>query len=156
MREEWGFDGIISTDMGQKNYHEPFALINATVNQYAGFGAGDSYIGQNGTDFSDEAADKTWSYVTIAALKTDNYICEMARETNKYQQFTLANSANYNIRRAEEGETGQTYELDVYLGEIERADWENIFIGATIGTAILTGLLGLAWVAASVLPGKEF
>jgi beta-glucosidase len=155
MRGEWAFDGIITTDFGSPQYHEPYSIINATTCQYAGFGANDSFIGANGHDFSDTAADKTFSYITMAALKADNYICEKARLTNKYQQFTLANSANYNLRKAGEGEEGEDVELNVYVGRLEHAPWETIFDAATITTAILTGIAGVAFLAACFLPGKK-
>ena len=155
MREEWGFTGIITTDMGQKNYHEPFAIIMSTTNQYAGFGAGDSYIGESGTDFSDTATDKTWSYVTMAVLKGDSALCEQARENNKYQLYTIAQSAAHNVRRAEEGEEGETVTMNVYVGRLEHAPWENIFFGLIAVTAILTAAAGAAWVASAVIPEKE-
>ena len=155
MREEWGFTGIISTDMGQKNYHEPFSLIMATVNQYAGFGANDSFIGENGTDFKDTATDKTWDYVTIGVLKGDNQLCEMARETNKYQLYTIAHSAAYNFRLAEEGETAETLTLKVFVGQIDKAPWENIFIALEAVFGVLTGLAAIAWIASVVMPEKE-
>ena len=155
MRGEWAFDGIITTDMGQAQYHEPFSIINATTCQYAGFGANDSFIGQNGQDFRDEAADKTFKYITMAALKADNHICEMARLTNKYQQFTLANSSNVNIRLAQGDEEGQEYEMEVYVGQLQHADWESIFDATTITTAVLTGIAGLGFLAACFLPGKK-
>ena len=155
MREEWGFTGIISTDMGQKNYHEPFSLIMATVNQYAGFGANDSFIGENGTDFKDTATDKTWDYVTIGVLKGDNQLCEMARETNKYQLYTIAHSAGYNFRLAEEGETAETLTLKVFVGQIDKAPWENIFIALEAVFGVLTGLAAIAWIASVVMPEKE-
>lgn len=155
LRKEWGFDGIVSTDMGMKWYHEPYSIINATINQYAGFGATDSFIGENGTDFKDDAADKTWSYVTMGVLKGDDYLCEKARETNKYQHFTLAHSANVNIREAQEGEEGEKMILDVYLGEIDHAPWEYIFISLTSVTAVLTALTGAGWLAANLMRSKE-
>ncbi len=155
MREEWGFTGIITTDMGQKNYHEPFSIIMATVNQYAGFGANDSFIGKDGNDFSDTATDKTWSYVTMATLKGDNKLCEMARQTNKYQLYTIAHSAAYNFRLAEEGEQAETLTLKVFAGTIDKAPWENIFIALEAVFGVLTGLAGLAWIASVVMPEKE-
>ena len=155
MREEWGFTGIISTDMGQKNYHEPFSLIMATVNQYAGFGANDSFIGENGTDFKDTATDKTWDYVTIGVLKGDNQLCEMARETNKYQLYTIAHSAAYNFRLAEEGETAETLTLKVFVGQIDKAPWENIFIALEAVFGVFAGLAAIAWIASVVMPEKE-
>ena len=51
MREEWGFTGIVTTDMGRGSaYHETSALIMATVNQLAG--NGHAYIGESGLDLN--------------------------------------------------------------------------------------------------------
>lgn len=154
LREEWGFDGISTTDMGMKWYHEPYSIINATINQYAGFGANDSFIGEK-NNYNDSTADKTWDYVTMKVFKNDNYLSEKARETNKYQHFTLAHSANVNIRIAEEGEKGETQTLNVYLGKIDHAPWEYIFISITSVTAVFTALSGAAWIASSLIRKED-
>lgn len=91
----------------------------------------------------------------MATLKGDNKLCEMARQTNKYQLYTIAHSAAYNFRLAEEGEQAETLTLKVFAGTIDKAPWENIFIALEAVFGVLTGLAGLAWIASVVMPEKE-
>ena len=150
MREEWGFTGIITTDMGSKNYHEPYSLIMATVNQYAGFGSNDSYIGQNATDFSDTAAHKSYKYVTIGAVKKDPVLAEQIRQTSLYELYTIAHSASGGlyVRYTDEPVTGPTTVTQrVLVDTIEIAPWEYGFIA----TSVVAGLLTVAACAAYVL-----
>jgi beta-glucosidase len=142
MREEWGFTGIITTDMGQKGYHEPYAVIMATCNQYAGFGKDDSFLGAGPTDFTDEATDKTWKYVTLGAIKKDPVFAEQARQTTLYQLYTIAHSA--------------TSAMKIQLVEkIEIAPWEYIFFGLIAVSAIGTVAAGAGFFKAVAQTKKE-
>lgn len=153
MREEWGFTGIITTDMGMSGYHEPYALIMATINEYAGFGSNDSYLGSNSTDFRDEAKDKTWSYVTMGALKKDPVLAEQARQTTLYAMYTIAHSSSGGIKVTRgEAPTGPiTITRPAIIETIEVAYWEYYFFLAIASMAALTVLTGVGMVESIVI-----
>lgn len=150
MREEWGFTGIITTDMGMNNYHEPYSLFMATVNQYAGFGNNDAYIGSSATDFADTAAHKSYKYVTIGALKKDPVLAEQVRQTSLYELYTIAHSASGGlyVRYTDEPVTGPTTITQrVLVSTVEIAPWEYGFIA----TSVVAGLLTVAACTAYVI-----
>ena len=134
LREEWGFTGIISTDMATNSYYFiAEGMILATVTQVADFSQNDNHINQ-GTG----GVDKTWPYISVDSVKNDANLVEQAREDLKYQLFTFANSAVFNIN---------TIKLTPW--------WEAALTAITVSTAILTGIGALATVALAVLPSKK-
>lgn len=164
MREEWGFTGIITTDMGMSNYHELLSLIMATVNEYAGFGNNDAYIGEGPTDFRDEAGPtggrkgpSPYAYVTIGMLKHDETLAEQARQTSLYELYTIAHSASGGVyvRETNTATGPTTVTRRVLKGTIDVAPWEYVFISLIALTAVCTAVSGAAWIASEVLPGKE-
>ena len=161
MRGEWGFTGIISTDMGKgAGYHEVGALIMSTVNEYAGFGNGTEY--SMGDNVSDNAVFSTaFSYITLGNAKKDPAFAAQARQTALYLLYTIAHSGSgIYVERVEN--TGEDIVVPPYqithhdpVGTLEVAGWENIFIALEAVFGICTALAGLAWVASIVLPEKK-
>ena len=161
MREEWGFTGIITTDMGRAPaYHETAALIMATVNELASM-SGHSYLGENGLDFDPDAKySGAYEYLTLGKAGQDPVFAAQARQTSLYELYTIAHSSSgLYVQRIEN--TGDDIVVPAYTidhhdptGEtIDRAGWENIFVGLEVTFGILAGLAGLAWIASVV--GKE-
>lgn len=157
MRGEWGFTGIISTDMGQANYHEVGAMLMATCNEYAGFGAGTIYT--NVTE--DTGTFAKASYITLGNARKDPAFAAQARQTALYLLYTIAHSGSgIYVERVEN--TGEDIVVPPYqithhdpVGTLEVAGWENIFIALEAVFGICTALAGLAWVASIVLPEKK-
>ena len=157
MRGEWGFTGIISTDMGQANYHEVGAMVMATCNEYAGFGAGTIYT--NVTE--DTGTFAKASYITLGNARKDPAFAAQARQTALYLLYTIAHSGSgIYVERVEN--TGEDIVVPPYqithhdpVGTLEVAGWENIFIALEAVFGICTALAGLAWVASIVLPEKK-
>lgn len=157
MRGEWGFTGIISTDMGQANYHEVGAMVMATCNEYAGFGSGTIYT--NVTE--DTGTFAKASYITLGNARKDPAFAAQARQTALYLLYTIAHSGSgINVERVEN--TGEDIVVPPYqithrdpVGTLEVAGWENIFIALEAVFGICTALAGLAWVASIVMPEKK-
>ncbi len=157
MRGEWGFTGIISTDMGQANYHEVGAMVMATCNEYAGFGSGTIYT--NVTE--DTGTFAKASYITLGNARKDPAFAAQARQTALYLLYTIAHSGSgIYVERVEN--TGEDIVVPPYqithhdpVGTLEVAGWENIFIALEAVFGICTALAGLAWVASIVLPEKK-
>lgn len=157
MRGEWGFTGIISTDMGQANYHEVGAMVMATCNEYAGFGSGTIYT--NVTE--DTGTFAKASYITLGNARKDPAFAAQARQTALYLLYTIAHSGSgIYVERVEN--TGEDIVVPPYqithhdpVGILEVAGWENIFIALEAVFGICTALAGLAWVASIVLPEKK-
>ncbi len=158
MREEWGFTGINTTDMGQAGYHTLTSLIMATCNQLAGFGANDSFLGTGPDDLSDEACskNKTHAYLTIGMLKKDPVLAEQARQTSLYELYTIAHSASGIYVRVDDSFSGpQTIIVKEKVGELEYADWEYIFMGVMAASAGVTAIASLIYVGAVLFAKKE-
>ena len=114
LRYEWGFMGIMTTDMGQKPYMQGTAMAMASVNQFADFAAGDSAVGaitegsgwrptiiatnygKNGADLDIDMTDTNWADVTLRKLAADTEWCAQARLTEIYELYALAHTWNIN------------------------------------------------------------
>ncbi len=165
MRGEWGFTGIISTDMGKgAGYHEAGALIMASVNEYAGFGSNPFYmVDANGNESSadDAVVSKTWSYITLGDARKDPAFAAQARQTALYVLFTIARSGSglYVERVANTGEDivvpPTTITTRVPVGTIDKAGWEYIFVALEVVFGICTGVAGLAWIASEVMSVRD-
>lgn len=94
LRGEWGFTGIISTDLASAPYFDAASMIMATVTQRAEFGGENSYISET-NDYNE--ADADYSYLTINSVKNDPVLVEQARENLKYQFYTFANTVALNV-----------------------------------------------------------
>ena len=162
MRKEWGFTGIISTDMGRAAYHEGGSMIMASVNEYASMRGGDFFMGT--AESYDEAATapNTRANLTLEVAKKDPAFAAQARMTALYTLYTIAHSGSgLYVKEVEnvgkdvvvEGYTIQHH--DPTGAQIEHADWENIFIVLQYVFGILTAILALGYVITVFVPGKE-
>lgn len=123
LRDEWGFKGIISTDLASSAYYfNAESMIMATVTQVAEFG------GNNSTISSKDGHDDKWQYLSVNAVKNDKKLVEQARENLKYQLFTFADSAVLNISS-----------VRVYPW------WETAFKGLKVISLISAGVSLAVW-----------
>jgi len=88
LREEWGFKGIISTDMvNNSGYFRPEMCIYAGVTMMADFSV----------DETMDQVTKSWPYMTMDLISKDEQLVTYARENMKYQLYALAHSAAQNV-----------------------------------------------------------
>ena len=161
LRGEFGFTGIISTDMGKgKGYHEVGALTMATVNEYAGFGSGDTYaMGDNVSD--DATFNKSFDYITLGNCRKDPTYAAQARQTALYIVFTLARSGSglYVERIANNGQdiVVPPSKVDHHdpVGTVAVVGWEKVFIGFEIAFGVLTAAAVAGYVVCLVLAHKK-
>ena len=93
LRDEWGFNGIVSTDMATNPYYFfGEAMVMSTVTQVADFAQNDASIS------AIDGHDKTWTYISVNNVKNDSTFVEQARQDLKYQLFTFANSYVFNVK----------------------------------------------------------
>ena len=132
LREEWGFTGIISTDLASSVYYfNAESMIMATVTQRAEFGSNNSYISKN-NDHNE--FDKNYKYISVNTVKNDAVLVEQARQNLKYQLFTFANSAVMNII---------TVSVTPW--------WESALISGIVVTGVLAGLAICAWIVSAAM-----
>ena len=135
LRQEWGFTGVVSTDMmNNKYYFIPEAMVMAGITQVADFAQDDAHINGN----EDGTADKTWGYISLESVKGDADLVEQARQNLKYQLYTYANSAIMNI---------QTVKVATW--------WDNALSTITTVSAVLMVVSAAAWLGLSLVPGKK-
>ncbi len=134
LRDEWGYTGIISTDMMNNSYYfNPESMIMATVTQVADFGGDDSHI-----NLGEGKVDATWAYISQASVENDSALVEQARQNLKYQLYTFANSAVLNV---------STEQVATW--------WDNALAAIRMASMILTIVFVLAWLAFSLMPEKK-
>ena len=93
LRGEWGYTGLISTDMMNNNYYfNPESMIMAGITQVADFATNDNHI-----NMGDGGNDATWVYISEETVANDAALVDQARENLKYQLYTFANSAVMNV-----------------------------------------------------------
>ena len=135
LRQEWGFTGVVSTDMmNNKYYFIPEAMVMAGITQVADFAQNDNHI--NGSE--DGTCDKTWAHISIDSVKNDADLVEQARQNLKYQLFTYANSAIMNI---------QTVRVATW--------WDNALATTTNVCTIALVVAVVAWLGLSFVPEKK-
>ena len=161
IREEWGFTGIITTDMGMgAGYHELTGLNMVSVNEYAGFGSAAEY--SLGEITEESIMDKTKApHIKFSDACKDPVFAEACRQTSLYILYTLAHSGSglYVERVENMGEDivvpPTTIQHHDPVGTLTVAPWEYGFIALEVVFGILTGVAGLAWIASSVMKDKE-
>ncbi|MCD8295342.1 MAG: glycoside hydrolase family 3 C-terminal domain-containing protein [Clostridia bacterium] len=137
LRGEWGFKGLISTDMCNDVYYfDGPSMIMAGITQVADFAAGNSYISSDGTNY--DKSDSNWTYITINNVKNDATLVNQARENLKYQLYAFANSAILNM---------STTRVTPW--------WETAFKTLTIVSAVLFAVFGAAWIVCELIPRKK-
>ncbi|SCP96999.1 glycoside hydrolase family 3 protein [Anaerobium acetethylicum] len=88
LREEWGFKGLLSTDMvNNSGYFRPEMCIYAGVTMMADFG----------TDETMKQVAESWPYMTMDLVSQDEELVNYARENMKYQLYAFAHSAAQNV-----------------------------------------------------------
>lgn len=89
LREEWGFNGLLSTDMvNNMGYFRPESIINAGVTMMADFGSNETM----------EQVRDSWPYFTVDRVSQDETFVERARENMKYQLYAYSQSAAQNVQ----------------------------------------------------------
>ncbi len=134
LRNEWGYTGVISTDMMNNSYYfVPESMIMATVTQVADFGGDDNHI-----NLGEGGVDATWSYISEDSVKNDATLVNQARENLKYQLYTFANSAVMNVT---------TEKVATW--------WDNALSTTRNVSLALTVVFAACWLVLTVQTGKK-
>lgn len=89
LRKEWGFNGLLSTDMvNNMGYFRPESIINAGVTMMADFGSNETM----------EQVTESWPYLTVELISQDEQFIEQARQNMKHQLYAFAQSAAQNVQ----------------------------------------------------------
>lgn len=134
VRGEWGFKGLISTDMMNNYlYFNAESMVMAGITQVADFAADNSHI-----NLGEGGVDAVWPYISLETVSKDSNLVEQARENLKYQLYIFANSAILNI---------STQRVNTW--------WDTALTVTTYASSILAVLFFLAWVVLTLLPEKK-
>ena len=134
LRDEWGYTGLISTDMmNNKYYFNAESMVMAGITQVADFAQSDNHINQG-----ENGVDKTWAHISVDTVKNDAQLVEKARENLKYQLYAFANSAVLNVRT----ERVATW-------------WDNAIAALKTVSLVCLCLTGAAWLALTLIPKKK-
>ena len=134
VRGEWGFKGLISTDMMNNYlYFNAESMVMAGITQVADFAADNSHINLGEGD-----VDAVWPHISLETVSKDSNLVEQARENLKYQLYIFANSAILNI---------STQRVNTW--------WDTALTVTTYASSILAVLFFLAWVVLTLLPEKK-
>lgn len=134
LRDEWGYTGLISTDMmNNKWYFNAESMVMAGITQVADFGGDDNHItlGEGGVD-------AVWAYISPETVANDSALVEQARENLKYQLYTYANSAILNVT---------TQRVNTW--------WDTALMTVTYVSGALATICAAAWIVLTVLPEKK-
>lgn len=134
VRGEWGFKGLISTDMMNNYlYFNAESMVMAGITQVADFAADNSHI-----NLGEGGVDAVWPHISLETVSKDSTLVEQARENLKYQLYIFANSAILNI---------STQRVNTW--------WDTALTVTTYASSILAALFFLAWVVLTLLPEKK-
>lgn len=134
VRGEWGFKGLISTDMMNNYlYFNAESMVMAGITQVADFAADNSHI-----NLGEGGVDAVWPHISLETVSKDSNLVEQARENLKYQLYIFANSAILNI---------STQRVNTW--------WDTALTVTTYASSILAVLFFLAWVVLTLLPEKR-
>lgn len=134
VRGEWGFKGLISTDMMNNYlYFNAESMVMAGITQAADFAADNSHI-----NLGEGGVDAVWPHISLETVSKDSNLVEQARENLKYQLYIFANSAILNI---------STQRVNTW--------WDTALTVTTYASSILAVLFFLAWVVLTLLPEKK-
>ena len=134
LRGEWGYTGLISTDMmNNKYYFNAESMVMAGITQVADFATEDNHI-----NLGEGGVDATWPYISVESVSGDADLVNQARENLKYQLYIYANSAILNV---------STERVNTW--------WDTALQALTYGSAALAAITGLAWIVLTVLPDKK-
>ena len=134
VRGEWGFKGLISTDMMNNYlYFNAESMVMAGITQVADFAADNSHI-----NLGEGGVDAVWPHISLETVSKDSNLVEQAREHLKYQLYIFANSAILNI---------STQRVNTW--------WDTALTVTTYASSILAVLFFLAWVVLTLLPEKK-
>jgi len=134
VRGEWGFKGLISTDMMNNYlYFNAESMVMAGITQVADFAADNSHI-----NLGEGGVDAVWPHISLETVSKDSNLVEQARENLKYQLYIFANSAILNI---------STQRVNTW--------WDTALTVTTYASSILALLFFLAWVVLTLLPEKK-
>lgn len=134
VRGEWGFKGLISTDMMNNYlYFNAESMVMAGITQVADFAADNSHI-----NLGEGGVDAVWPHISLETVSKDSNLVEQARENLKYQLYIFANSAILNI---------STQRVNTW--------WDTALTVTNYASSILAVLFFLAWVVLTLLPEKK-
>ncbi len=134
VRGEWGFKGLISTDMMNNYlYFNAESMVMAGITQVADFAADNSPI-----NLGEGGVDAVWPHISLETVSKDSNLVEQARENLKYQLYIFANSAILNI---------STQRVNTWS--------DTALTVTTYASSILDVLFFLAWVVLTLLPEKK-
>lgn len=134
VRGEWGFKGLISTDMMNNYlYFNAESMVMAGITQVADFAADNSHI-----NLGEGGVDAVWPHISLETVSKDSNLVEQARENLKYQLYIFANSAILNI---------STQRVNTW--------WDTALTVTTYASSILAVLFFLAWVVLTLLLEKK-
>lgn len=134
VRGEWGFKGLISTDMMNNYlYFNAESMVMAGITQVADFAADNSHI-----NLGEGGVDAVWPHISLETVSKDSNLVEQARENLKYQLYIFANSAILNI---------STQRVNTW--------WDTALTVTTYASSILAVLFFLTWVVLTLLPEKK-
>lgn len=89
LRNEWGFNGIVSTDMmNNAGYFRPEMGIMAGITMYADFSRGETMT----------EVQATWPYLTMDIIEKDETLVNAARLAMQYQLYAFSQSALINVK----------------------------------------------------------
>ena len=134
LRNEWGYTGLISTDMmNNKYYFNAESMVMAGITQVADFATQDNHI-----NMGEGGVDATWPYISVETVSGDADLVEQARDNLKYQLYTYANSAIMNV---------STEKVNTW--------WDNALTTVTYVSGALAVVTAVAWIALTLVPEKK-